>query len=166
MESLHWVTCLLIAQPETSWTRMYLLERITLQQDQSVQDTWWASRQRVHQREQYHLRAFHPSSTCVVFYLLEPLVCVGRQMTAVRTQRLWFLCSEKSGLLQSVCFLSTLKSSLLFQTKRETSRTYKWIAIVPEVSVHIPRPLPSEAVPAPDEAHHLLCWNSLLKGYL
>lgn len=76
-ESLHWVTCLLIAQPETSWTRMYLLELITPQQDQSVQDTWWASRQPVHQREQYHLRAFHPPSTCVILYLLEPLFVRG-----------------------------------------------------------------------------------------
>lgn len=74
-ESLHWVTCLLIAQPETSWTRMYLLELITPQQDQSVQDTWWASRQPVHQREQYHLRAFHPPVHVSSFICSSPCLC-------------------------------------------------------------------------------------------
>lgn len=94
----------------------------------------------------------------------------GQQMTAVRTQWLWFLCIENLSLLQSfllsVHFWSIHWSSK--PTKRETKVTYKWIqpSCLKSVLTHHKASFPPEAVPAPKEAHHLLCWNSLLKVYL
>lgn len=115
---------------------MYLLEPITLQQDQSVMDTRWASQQPVHHREQYHLTAFHPPVPVSPF--TDPY---------------------------KYALLSEANQEGDERDLQVDSATVPEVSAHTSLGC-VARPLPPEAAPVSVEARCSLWWSSLLKVYL